>query len=249
MGLVRPTLAQVLKYGRGPYAESALPWESGAGGLPWTPALLTGLEAWYRGDDVVLSGSSIAAWNDKGGHGWQLSQATGLARPTQVTRAGQLCASFDGGDYVQGAFTTLLPQPLTIYHVYEASSLTTSGFYDGDDVTNRCTAFVNTSLRAFAGSTLVGPVLSTGTIYGAAVVYNGVASAIYNNNFVTAAASGDTGSAGIDGFTIGAFYNAGNRLTGFVWETIVCSGAHSQATRALVGAYLTARYEGLTVVI
>jgi hypothetical protein len=39
----------------------------------------------------------------------------------------------------------------------------------------------------------------------------------------------------------------GLKFTGYVWEVLVYSGAHSTATRKRVGDYFTGRYSGLTV--
>lgn len=48
----------------------------------WSPLDLPNLRAWYRGDDVNLSGSSVIQMNDKSGNGYHLA---GGVSPTQVT--------------------------------------------------------------------------------------------------------------------------------------------------------------------
>lgn len=217
----------------------------------WTPAQLADLEAWYRADDVVTSGSSITTWTDKAGN-HNLTQGTGTAQPTLTTRGGQAVASFDGGDYVQGAFGHSHGQPNTIYAVFEAASFpSTSAIFDGDDGANRHQGHLSSTpdFKMYAGAAITAGTPSTGTIYGGCYVFDTTSSLGFFNDFTTgnAVLSGNAGAQTIDGFTIGASNTGGAAFNGYIWEVIVCTTAHDAATRALVGDYLTARYDGLAV--
>lgn len=82
MGLVRPTLAQVLKYGRGPYAGPALPWEGPTGGAPYDPSQESGiiLDMWAE-SGVTQAGTGVSSWvSGTGGHNF--IQTTDGNRPT-----------------------------------------------------------------------------------------------------------------------------------------------------------------------
>lgn len=218
----------------------------GGGGsvAEWTPAELGGLVAWYR--ETYAAGT----WVDLSGNGRHLSQATESARPTQVIRWGCPVLSFDGGDWVRGAFGTTLTQPTTIYSVWESTG-TTGAVYDGDGAGNRNLLFLrltNAEIRPGAESQVICGTFVQDTVYASCVIYNGASSAGYTkSNFATAEATGNMGSQVLDGMTVGAFYDDSNRLTGYVGEVILFAGAHDASARKLVGDYLTARYTGLTV--
>lgn len=255
MSVVRPTSPAVLQPTRSPVVTPAgLPWGTRVPGgvAAWTPAQLADLEAWYRADDVVTSGSSITTWTDKAGN-HNLTQGTGTAQPTLTTRAGQSVASFDGGDYVQGTFGHTHVQPNTIYAVFEMTAIgTTTIVFDGDDATNRHQGYAVASgpqWRMFAGTAIGAGTPATATIYGASYHFNGAASKAWFNDFRAAqeVISGNAGADALDGFTIGANNVGAGGLVGYIWEVIVCTTAHDAATRKLVGDYLTARYDSLVV--
>lgn len=58
----------------------------GAGGGAFSPTYIAGLQAWYRGDDVSVTGALVDSWNDKSGNARHLI-GTGAARPTLVASA------------------------------------------------------------------------------------------------------------------------------------------------------------------
>ena len=212
---------------------------------PFSPLDIADLEAWYR--ETYASGT----WVDLSGKGRDLTQATAGSRPTQVARAGQAALSFDGGDWVQGAFGATLSQPLTVYAVFEPTSLATQRYiFDGDDASNRVALYTDTTpnygVHAPTARTGGTPTLA---IHAACFTANGASSALRVDNFAGAAItlSGDPGTAGLDGLTVGARYLQNINWQGYIWEIILYSGAHNAATRKLVGDYLTARYTGLTV--
>lgn len=48
------------------------------------PDSISGLCAWYRSDDVVLSGSTVVQWNDRSGNAYHATSPTETQRPTYV---------------------------------------------------------------------------------------------------------------------------------------------------------------------
>jgi hypothetical protein len=211
---------------------------------PWSPAELPNLVAWYR--DTYAAGT----WSDLSGKGRHLTQATESARPTQVTRAGQLALSFDGGDFLRGSFGTTVAQPTTIYVVWESGSVAATRYlFDGDTTSPRQRLYTSADEHGFGTSSAsnVDVDATTGVIYASCAIYNGASSALYFNDFATAALTASVGSGGLAGFTVGANASDSTLFIGYQWELIACSGAHDDATRKLVGDYFSARYVGLTV--
>lgn len=229
----------------------------GGGGRPATaapflPSDIVGQEFWYRGDDTVDVGGVVQTWTDKSGNGRHATQGTAAARPTPVTRAGQRALSFDGGDQLVATFAGALTQPTTIYLVWEVTAIMgVQVLLDGNDGTNRNFIYATATgpaVRAGAPTELAGGAPSAGQIYATCFVVNGASSALYGrSNFVTAGATGNAGTAVLDGLTLGASNASTLRLTGYEWEAIGYSGAHDAATRKQIGDYLTSHYPSLTV--
>lgn len=221
----------------------------------WTPAQLSSLEAWYRADDVVLSGSSITTWTDKSANARHLTQGTATAQPTQVTRAGQKAASFDGGDWMRMTAGSTVAQPLTFYFAVEATNVSANYvLFDGDDGTNRILGQSNSGtgiLALNAGSTFnSSKQLSAATIHGLAVRFNGATpgTKVWLDDFrASQESSGGAGTNSWDGLTLGANIGPSAHWLGYIWEVIITSAADDATTRALVGDYFSARYSGLTV--
>lgn len=216
--------------------------------LEWTMATPGNLIAWYRGDQYATG-----TWTDKSAGGHNLTQATGGAQATAVTRWGQGAASFDGGDFSQGALGALQAQPLTIYSVFEIGSLAAARrIYDGDDTTNNpeLDATTTPAWRLFAGTALTGGTPVINTLYGSCAVHDATG-LLFINNFMTAGAviSGAEGARGIDGVTLGASSAGGNPLIGFIGEFALFAGAHAESVRQNVGAYLNNRYTGMAITI
>jgi hypothetical protein len=213
-------------------------------GPPWDPSQLTGLEAWYR--ETYAAGT----WSDLSGKGRHLGQATESARPTQVTRAGQLALSFDGGDFLRGSFGSTVAQPTTIYVVWESGSVSATRYlFDGDTTSPRQRLYTSGDEHGFGTSSAsnVDVDAATGVLYASCAVFNGASSALYFRDFTAAALTASVGSGGLAGFTVGANASDATLFIGYIWELIACSGAHDAPTRKLVGDYLSARYAGLTI--
>ena len=70
---------------------------------PWSPSLLTGLSAWYRGDQFASTGGEITSAADlSGGAIGALSQGTGAQQPTYSASLlnGQAGATFAGAQWL-----------------------------------------------------------------------------------------------------------------------------------------------------
>lgn len=81
----------------------------------WTPASLSGLLAWYKGDTLTGSNSDpIATWPDGSGNASDATQATGGARPTLVT------ANLNGKNVVR--FTAANSQYFDLPNVFSEAS-------------------------------------------------------------------------------------------------------------------------------
>jgi hypothetical protein len=249
--IIRPVIAPTID----PLASGALPWEAGGGVAPvaWTPADLANLEAWWRLDDVITSGTAITTITDKSASGHNLTQGTASARMTATTRAGQAAGSCDGGDREAVSFGHSHAQPLTVYLVAEFANLSGNYYlFDGAGAGARCALSI-----AAAGPTWSingGSVVSGGTpaedeIFLACVVFNGASSALYVGDMRTGqeVITGNAGAHSPDGFTLGARHDGAGALQGFVWEAIMSHAADDAASRALVATYAAARYDGLAV--
>jgi hypothetical protein len=221
--------------------------------VPFSPLDLASLHAWYRADDVVTgAGDRISTWTDKSANGDNLTQGTDGARPTQVTRYGQECASFDGGDYLAGAFTAALTQTFSYAIVCEVTNFAAArSIMDSDDLTNRL--WINTAATTgvygqYAGVNHLGGTFTAATVAAVFGEINGASSKSWFNDWTNGAVdSGNAGAHAADGLTLGANAAAGAKHLGFISEVVVINAALSTADRKSLGDYLGARYDGLSV--
>lgn len=141
MGLVRPTLAQVLKYGRGPYAGPGLPWEGPTGGAPTLETRFVsrlaaaGVSTFFLGlsrgeSDFSLVGSAVATWLDRSGRGNHATQSTSTARPAYSATAvnSRPGMTLDGGDWLLTGDINLAPNTAVALLVLASDSDTAARF-------------------------------------------------------------------------------------------------------------------------
>ena len=74
----------------------------------WTPAILTGLKAWYDASDtgtISVTGNAVTQWNDKSTNAYNVTQGTGAKQPQSGTTTlnGKNVIAFDGGDRLVAA--------------------------------------------------------------------------------------------------------------------------------------------------
>lgn len=147
---------------------------------------------------------------------------------------------------VSGPWSTALAQPATIYVVGQGGAAITAFFMDGIDVANRmAVATVGSQLGCFGGTGFI--LANISFAYNAkhitCSILNGASSSFYVDGFTTAAATGNTGTNGIAGITIGNSYNLLTAAGGLkVAEVVVFSGAHTLPQRSRMMKYLGARY-------
>jgi hypothetical protein len=217
------------------------------------PLLVPGCALWCRSDQGITIGTGVSQWNDYSGNGNNLTSTVAGAQPTYTTSdaayGGKPTLGFDGASkyMFRAALATPLNQPCTVIIVGQSTQVGTQFFTDGFDGTN------SIRVEALAGPTLglraTGSVVS-GTanvlfpsIIGAVV--NGVSSALYVNNPTApvSVATGNPGSAGLVGITLGAaFTDSADFLNGKVAEVIVYNRALSVGELSLIYAYAAARY-------
>lgn len=73
-----------------------------SGHRSFTPASVSSLAAWLRGDTIVTSGSAVTSWTDKSGSGRHATQGTAAAQPVLVASSinSLPAVQFDGNDDV-----------------------------------------------------------------------------------------------------------------------------------------------------
>lgn len=229
-----------------PTALARRGFHQAAAAADWSPADYASLDAWHRADDY-----SAGSWTDLSGNSRTLTQATGLFQPTVTTRAGQAALSFDGGDWLQKAYSSSLSGARTYYAVVEYTAVGDTRIFDGSGATDRHIGYTTATPQwgQYVTGAVTGGTPANGVIYGVCWVFNGASSAIYVNDFRAGqhVASGNPGSGSLAGLTCGATYLGTNQHVGYMWELLHASGAHDASTRALFGDYATARYTGLSV--
>jgi hypothetical protein len=125
-------VAAVTAMGTGSWSAPA----TGASGLPWTPASLTGLGLWLDAADAATftlsDGASVAQWRDKSPAARHAGQTTAASRPmlTAGLVGGLPSVVFDGGDdflAYDGSF--LANTDYTIAAVVARSSVRATNYY------------------------------------------------------------------------------------------------------------------------
>ena len=240
MSLIRPTLSQVLQYGKPAVpAAGELPWESRRAGRPFDPSQIAGLELdLWASRGVVLSGSNVTSWTDfaegavfTSGGTVPVFNATGLGgKPTiDFTGTQSLTATvaIAAGDRTWYLWVDVLDTVATRIHfgltltgagrqyLYQTNPSGNVGFFDG------------TSVRSFGasatgGQSLIWRLVSGGTSEG----YRAGASI---GTSATAALVATDGAVGGRNPTVAAQF--ANMRVG---RLLSYSGNHDAATRAQI---------------
>lgn len=238
-----------------------IPLSSGAAFLP---SDVSGLEEWFDADGlptlfqdsakttpVTSDGDPVGAWVDQAGSVDEALQTVTAAKPTyraSVALLGnQPALEFDGGDYLQGAFSATLAQPNTVFAVGRFTATTNRIMFDGDDAGNRHVFWANalsSDWEMLAATLLTGSAANTNAhIF--TILYDGVSSAFYVDGTVDA--SGDAGLHSMDGITIGTQHGVAASFLGFISEWIIYDADLSTVDKNRVQNYLANKY-GVTVV-
>jgi hypothetical protein len=224
-------------------------------GGSWTPALMTGINGWWRSTDgVVLEDTDLVAeWQDLSGLDHHLSNGGGTTRPQFGVASidGLPTIFFDGvNDELAADFpgprprTTILVARLQIWSLNDV-------MYDAF-AANRAMLQCITSeptMRAFGGAALSTPDMPINDWAVTLVVFNNVASGANVGRFqVNDPPPSVTGSTGTStqpsGIRIGR-RSTGNAARMDVAEAILLDGVIDPSDEVLLYAYLKARYPSL----
>lgn len=216
---------------------------------------VSGPGAWTMNGTKVATAVSRHSWARVADTSKNVTQGTDAQRPTlnvaDANFGGRGTITFTKAAsqlLVSGAWTTALVQPITTYIVaVHADVAAINTMMDGIAAGNRI-LFQNTGAADgrpafYAGTgfiTAAGKTTLTQAVY--CLVGNGASSATYMNDSTTAVATGNPGTTGLTGITLGAYYNGANTNSGRIATVIVYSGAHTAAQRALIMQWLGARY-------
>ncbi len=211
------------------------------------PPDLPGLQFWYNADTLGLPDAApVASWADGSSHGRTLS-ATGSEQPTyrKGVLGGRPVVRFNGANRLSTAAVASIPQPSTICVVGSAASWGSGwhAFVDtGVTAYNQQIALAGGRYTTWAGATLTGP---------AADKAPHVLCAVFSGAFSTlrvdggAAWTGNAGTYGITGLTLGRAPQGDQPLTGDIAEVVIYSSALPTTYLDQLGNYLASRY-GLT---
>lgn len=215
--------------------------------VPFSPAHIANMVGWFRADDVVLDGSSLAQTsNDRSGLGRNLTQATTGSRPPISTLGTRAAFNFDGvDDFLASAVFTSTPQPFTVvYRAKWAGTGSVGGQRVGDFSFNRYFNSVNSTGLAYqinAGVVANIPFASlpggsaTGD-YVWSVILSGASSIARCNG--AQVFSGNLGTVGMDQFSLGASAGGGSPFVGLITEMIAYSRALTVTELQALETYL-----------
>jgi hypothetical protein len=239
-----------------------------SGLVPWTPAVLSGVGAWFRADAIPeadRAGGLVSRWIDSTG-GFDLT-ASGSARPQYVASglSGKPTVRFDGTDdaLTRGSTSLLNGKPgATVYAVRSfaevPSSIRTALFLSTGSSGNTARLALRgsasgkpeTAVRRADGGTTV---LATGPSNAATAAQLHGAVADFAGNLVTqfvdgvpagtaAPTAGSTSATNAVSFAIGRAGTGSNFHAGDITEAIVIERALSAADRQRLEGYLAHRW-------
>jgi hypothetical protein len=211
----------------------------------FTPASLSGLVAWYRSDDVTLSGSNVATWPDKSGNGYTQSP-TGTA-PTYVASGGaggRPYLSWTSAAALISTALTGLAQPFEVIAIVRTPAGLTTGYLFDFNANDNITFAGSGTLSEYAGS--VGPTVSAASSADMFVdsLFSGSSSMLQINNATAGTGNPGTGSASTH-MTIGNYSNGLSTAIGwrgFIYEIIVYNRALLSSERSQLKTYSTSLY-------
>lgn len=222
------------------------------------PLTVTGLFAWYdhaslstlyqdsaKTTPVASVNDPVGAWADKSATGADLLQATADARASYQTDGVQF-DSTGTNDFLRSAAITEKAQPNMLFIVAStdgpgSTQTVLDGISSGKRHLIRYDGSSGTIFTANAGANLTTP---AGQVFTSpiilAVVFNGASSAVYRNSLLVA--SGNAGTQGLTGLTVGDNYAGSSLYGGKVKEMLAVNGDVTDATRQKIETYLAARH-------
>lgn len=216
-----------------------------------------------RADLGVTQSGTVSAWADQSGHGNNFAQATGGAQPTYISAGGsgiggQADMVYAGGQYLYGSTTDLVTTAMTAYIVTKTSLISFGRAAFGK--TYNATEWVigggsSSDMRAAVGgnnNALSNGAINDGTPRRYAVVWDQSVSGGLITEYVNGVAQTTTSTfagtiSGVDSNSIGAQVDTNpstfaNGWFGNIPEVILWPAGLGSSDRAVVDAYLSARY-------
>jgi len=254
--LALPCTAQDFSIGSAFFAPAFLkPASGGGGGAPFSPTDLSGLFAWYKGDNLVTNsadasppsdGDSIKAWGDSSGNNHTLTIASGNPTWNNAATTGRAQGGlvFGVNKQLQVGFTAVAGT--TVFVLWRNNSAgATHMAVDSTNTANRQAVYINgaNAFAIYAGDAF----LTTGTA--ANPSFN-----VQTGIFVTAgddtirtngvvAITGVSGADTLDGLTVGSAFNGGNNLGAgeYVAEVVIYNRNLNSTECGQVETYLSTR--------
>jgi hypothetical protein len=211
----------------------------------FSPAQLSDLKLWLDASDsstITESLNAVSQWNDKSGNANSLTQTTASLKPKTNTRTlnNKNVIEFDGGDIIRSAaFSSVLSQPNTVFIVYQSDLSSLQYVLDGlSPGTDRHLFVLDPAIGdfMFAGTELATSHGTPSIPYLVSLQFNTTSSEYYINGSLVA--SGNVGSQGFGGITLGSRYNDVTFFDGIIGEVIVYDKLLSISERQKVETYL-----------
>lgn len=215
----------------------------GAPPAPPSPIDIPSLVSWHDATDastITSAGSGkVSQWADKSGNNHTFTQGTGANRPTTGTRTQNSLnvLDFNTGDRMaMSAFPSTEAQVNTIYIAAAFDSTAGSQYMiDGIDAANRNGLLITSSnFTALSGAFLTHGAADT-SFHIFKIVYNGGASVVGVDGSDT---TGNAGTQGTNGLTIGAAYNGIFGANGIIGEVLFFNDSLSAGDELSIETYL-----------
>lgn len=213
-------------------------YAGGVAGVWYDPSDLTTLFQDAAGTTpVTAAGQPVALMRDKSGNNRHVSNTGGITRPTLANSGSLYWLEMDAvNTYFRSASFTMINQAVTmcIGYQFNLAGETSYLFDDSDGASRFALAKLSTAqLSAFAGGQI--DVQAGSTVVSVVDgVYNGASSTFKTNG--GADITGDTGSNGQQGITIGCRFSGSNFFGGKFYGMMTVAGTSSQ--RAGMRAYM-----------
>lgn len=218
---------------------------------PFTPRDIPGLMAWYDAEQLNSSeGAPVSEWPDASGNGHHAEQADPALQP--IFREGVLnsrpVVEFRMDFLRTSLFHEAEGQPITAFAVWRLIDGNVPGaasfrrVFDGvsADFGLEWRATVPTGIRMAAPQGILNARGPVETFIVNSCIFERTHSELYENS--VRAATGNVGSASLDGITIGARHNDARKLMGQIAELIFYERALAQEEREQLERYLQAKW-------
>lgn len=214
----------------------------------FTPRSLSGLDAWYKADNVTLNGLTVSTWNDSSETGNSASQGTASAQPTLVNFVlnGNPVLRFDGVNDVLTISRPFSGSTQSIFAVAKNNDLINGSAIVGNSSLNRY--LVISSALDFIRASHFDPnyahsPIGVGTGFNTmSYIQNGTLGTCYKNGAAgipnNSMETGDSSTINL----IGQLGLASHDMDGDIAEIIYFNRALSDLERIAVESYLNSKY-------